>query len=107
MTRWPASERGEKGVGVRVSTRVERTVFGWYCVAHFWYSTNGPIGVAGEPHPRESDDSIRVGPFATQEIADTELRGKFREGVLGAMRDWKEKSGATLISAAFGQDGRG
>ena len=57
----------------------------WYCVAIF-ADAEGPKTQVGQ--------TLRVGPWPSRQVARSELRGKFRECVLEALRDFVAKGNA-------------
>lgn len=96
----PAAARQEY---VRWRTYLEQDAQGWFCVAGFWYGRFGPVGEPGTEPAREPDDTLRVGPFPSRQVARFELRHGFRDCITRAQQAFLARcEGAQIVGAAFG-----
>lgn len=88
------------GTTIRTKTWIEQDEAGWWCVVGFWHAAD-PREVGNER--TDSDDGMRVGPFPSRQVARRELRGKFREIVTLALRDFIAANDGKVVAAAFGE----
>lgn len=85
------------GSQIRVRTWVERDIGGWFCCVGFWITN--PASVA------DPDEVLRAGPFESYEVANGELRGRFRERVQSACAKATESLGGMIIESLAEVDG--
>ena len=89
-----------QGETVRARTWLENDESEWYCVVGFWIGAD-PNSVGTEPET-EPDESIRVGPFPSRQVARAELRGRFRASLMGTLRDFTRRHEGRVVAQAWG-----
>ena len=88
---------------IHLRTWIEKDAAGWYCVCGFWTEVKPEdVGTAGS----EPEDSIRVGPFESCQVARKELRGDFRKVVMRGIQNLNQRHGGRVVAQAWG-DGSG
>ncbi len=93
------------GETLRTSTWIEKDADGgWYCVVGFWIREGRDEKLLEQigDGSRDCDESIRVGPFSSRQVARRELRGDFRKLVLGAIQELNQRRGGEIVAQAWG-----
>gem|GEM_PF-4826798 len=73
---------------------VQKDDRGWFCVCGFWTAKERKdVGTPADDPTRPPDDVLRVGPWESEERAQTELRGRFQEAMAKTGKEMVEKGG--------------
>jgi hypothetical protein len=79
---------------IRMRSWVQKDDQGWFCVCSFWTAEEErDVGTPGDDPTRPPDDVLRVGPWETEERAQTDLRGRFQDVMAKTMKEMVEKGG--------------